>query len=76
MVRQASTVAERRTRSVTRIVDVVGSAIVNALDVYPPHDCGEYVDQYGSCWICDERARYVVTTLGTVGVEIRQGRHC
>jgi hypothetical protein len=60
----------------TRVVDAVGSAIVNAMDVYPPHDCGEFVDNEGRCAVCWLRARYVLTTLGTVGVEITQGRQC
>jgi hypothetical protein len=60
---------------VTSVIDAVGSAIVNAMDAVPAHNCGEFVDYHGACWICDERVEYLRTTLGTVGVEITQGRH-
>lgn len=60
----------------THTIDVVGSAIINAMDVHPPHDCADLVDCDGACEQCAERARYVLVQLGTVGVEIRQGRQC
>jgi hypothetical protein len=57
------------------LVDVVGSAIINAMDVVPPHDCSETVDCDGSCMKCAERARYVLVQLDTVGVDVRRERY-
>jgi hypothetical protein len=57
------------------LVDVVGSAIINAMDVVPPHDCSESVDCDGSCIKCAERARYVIVQLDTVGVDVRRERY-